>query len=172
MAPAKMNDLRRLVDRFLEWLLILLMGTMVFNVVWQVFTRFLLQNPSSYTEEFARFLLIWLGLLGAGYCAGKKSHLAIDIVTSSLSEPFKSIAVLFGHAMILIFAVVVLLVGGHKLVQTTFSYQQTSAALQIPLGYIYLALPLSGILIAFYSLMSLIEESHALARWISSGGRR
>jgi TRAP-type C4-dicarboxylate transport system permease small subunit len=52
---------------------------MVLNVAWQVLTRFVLQNPSSYTEELARYLLIWLGLLGAGYCVGQRSHLAIDI---------------------------------------------------------------------------------------------
>jgi TRAP-type C4-dicarboxylate transport system permease small subunit len=157
MAPEMMTNLREYVDRMLEWLLILLMALMVFNVIWQVLTRFVLQDPSSYTEEVARYLLIWLGLLGAGYCVGQRSHLAIDVVTSRFSEPLKSISTVFSHAVIFLFAVVVLVTGGYRLVEITLSFHQTSAALQIPLGYVYLALPFSGLLIAFYSIMSLIE---------------
>ena len=65
------------------------------------------------------------------------------------------------NRLILIFAVVVLLAGGLRLVQTTLNYQQTSAALQIPLGYVYLVLPLSGLLISFYSLVFLAAELRA-----------
>jgi len=140
----------------------MLMALMVFNVIWQVLTRFVLQSPSSYTEELARYLLIWLGLLGAGYCVGQKSHLAIDVVTSRFSEASRLISSLIGHTFILLFAWVVLIAGGQKLVQTTMAYRQTSAALQIPLGYVYMVLPLSGLLIAFYTILSLIEETRSL----------
>jgi len=161
-AGTEMNRVRQQVDKVLEWILVLLMALMVINVVWQVLTRFVLQNPSSYTEEVARYLLIWLSLLGAGYCVGQKSHLAIDIVTSRFSGPAKHIANLFGHAAVLMFAAVILVTGGQRLVQTTLAYQQTSAALQIPLGYVYLILPLSGLLISFYALYSFVEEVRVL----------
>jgi TRAP-type C4-dicarboxylate transport system permease small subunit len=157
-----MDQVRKGVDRVLEWVLILLMALMVLNVIWQVLTRFVLQNPSSYTEELARYLLIWLGLLGSAYCVSRKSHLAIDIFTSSLSGTRKHLSNLLGHTMILLFAAVVLVTGGQRLVQTTLTYQQTSAALQIPLGYVYLALPLSGVLIIFYSLLSFLQETRCL----------
>jgi TRAP-type C4-dicarboxylate transport system permease small subunit len=153
-----MDQVRKQVDRILESVLITLMALMVFNVIWQVLTRFIFRDPSSYTEELARYLLIWLGLLGAGYCVGQKSHLAIDIVTSRFSGRARLIANLIGHSVILIFAVTVLIAGGQQLVQTTLAYRQTSAALQIPLGYVYLVLPLSGLLIVFYSILSLIAE--------------
>jgi len=164
MASEQMNQIRQKVDRILEWVLVMLMSLMVINVIWQVLTRFVLQNPSSYTEELARYLLIWLGLLGAGYCVGQKSHLAIDIVTSRFSGPARYVSNLFVHTVILLFAVAVLVAGGQRLVQTTLAYQQTSAALQIPLGYVYLGLPLSGLLIAFYSLFSIFEETRVLFR--------
>lgn len=151
-----MIKIRRHVDKALEWLLVSLMTLMVLNVVWQVISRFVLRDPSSYTEELARYFLIWLGLLGAGYCVGKKSHLAIDIMISKFSATQRHIARLFAHAVIMLFALVVLIAGGLKLVQTTLTYQQTSAALQIPLGYVYLALPISGFLIVFYSLYALV----------------
>ena len=71
---------KKMIDKRLELALIILMGVNVLNVLWQVFTRFVLRDPSSFTEELARYLLIWVGLLGASYAAGKKMHLAIDVV--------------------------------------------------------------------------------------------
>ncbi len=65
--------IRRGVDFALEWLLVALMSLMVVNVLWQVATRFLLNDPSSFTEEIARYLLIWVGLLGSAYAVGKRS---------------------------------------------------------------------------------------------------
>jgi TRAP-type C4-dicarboxylate transport system permease small subunit len=161
-----MSRARKIIDRFLESLLIGLMGAMVVNVVWQVLTRFLLRNPSSYTEELARYLLIWLGLLGAGYCVGRQAHLAIDLVTSKLEGSAKHGCKLFGYSAILGFSLLVLVVGGTRLVYTTLAYQQTSAALQIPLGWVYLALPLSGALITFYCIGSILFEAQMLRRCI------
>ena len=48
-------------------------------VCWQVFSRFILRAPSSYTEELARFLLIWIGVLGASYAYRTKAHLGLDL---------------------------------------------------------------------------------------------
>jgi TRAP-type C4-dicarboxylate transport system permease small subunit len=157
-----MRNIRSIIDRSLEGLLISVMGFMVCNVIWQVLTRFLLRNPSSYTEELARYLLIWLGLLGAGYCVGQKAHLAIDLLTTSLEGRVKHVCSLFGHFMILVFALLVLVLGGTRLVYTTLAYKQTSAALQIPLGWVYLALPLSGMLTVFYCVHSILNEAQSL----------
>ena len=71
-----LQRIRFTVDTLLEWALILLMATMVINVLWQVFTRFIIGNPSQYTEELARYLLIWLGLFGASYSSSRGAHLA------------------------------------------------------------------------------------------------
>ena len=71
-----MQKIRRTIDKVLAWFLIGLMGIAVLNVLWQVFTRWVLQDPSSYTEELARYLLIWIGLLGAAYAAGLTAHAA------------------------------------------------------------------------------------------------
>ena len=87
-----LERVKKSTDRLLELALILLMGANVINVLWQVFTRFVLKDPSSFTEELARFLLIWVGLLGASYAAGKKMHLAIDVALQALKDK-KKIAV-------------------------------------------------------------------------------
>ncbi|MCK4758607.1 MAG: TRAP transporter small permease subunit, partial [Candidatus Aminicenantes bacterium] len=66
-----LEKIKKRVDTILEGILITVMAANVLNVLWQVFTRFVLRDPSSFTEELARYLLIWVGLLGASYAAGQ-----------------------------------------------------------------------------------------------------
>ena len=153
-----MSAIRGMVEKALEWTLVVLMGFMVINVLWQVATRFLMRNPSSYTEEVARYLLVWVGLLGASFAAGKRIHLSIDLVPERLQGRRRHLLLLFVEACIFTFALLVLVIGGGSLVRLTLSLGQTSAALQVPLGYVYLVLPLSGLLMMFFSALHVADE--------------
>ena len=149
--------LKNKVDFVIEYLLIFLMSVMVLNVLWQVFTRFILEDPSSFTDELARYLLIWLGLIAAGYVTGQKMHLAIDYLIGKMSKDWKRKVTYLINLLVFLFALAILFGGGIYLVQLTLQLNQISAALQIKLGYVYLALPISGLLIMFYSVMNVIE---------------
>jgi TRAP-type C4-dicarboxylate transport system permease small subunit len=153
---------RAAVDKVVEGMLIVLFAAMTLNVLWQVFTRFVLGNPSSYTEELARYLLVWLGLLGGAYAVGKKMHLAIDLVPTLVKGPKRIMLEIFIQSSIFIFAAAIVLWGGLSLVGLTLTLRQVSAALQIQLGYVYLVLPLSGILMMFYSATFILESIRAL----------
>ena len=85
-----LSKTKSVLDFLLKWILVTIMAVMTINVLWQVFTRFILQNPSSYTEELARYSLVWLGVLGASYVAGQKLHLAIDLLLIKLKGKSKS----------------------------------------------------------------------------------
>lgn len=150
------------VDRLLEGLLVVIFGVLVVDVLWQVFTRYVMQDPSSFTGELARYLLIWLGLMGASYAFGKRAHLAIDLFVNSRSRRGKQIVQLIIEVCVLLFALLVMVAGGLQLVSITFSLGQTSAALGLPLGYVYLSLPLSGILIIFYAAVYITERLREL----------
>ena len=141
-----------------------LMATMVMAVLWQVFTRFVLRDPSSITEELVRFGLIWLGLLGAAYGFGKRYHLAIDLLHRRSSKSTKRGLDLVTHLLVIVFAFWVFVIGGSRLVDLTLAMGQTSAALEIERGYISLALPFSGLAMIFYSLMSMLEALRGHAR--------
>ena len=78
--------LRSLIDSVLEKILISIMSLMVINVLWQVFSRYILSDPSSFTDELARYLMIWLGVLGAAYVAGKGNHVAITYFSEKLND--------------------------------------------------------------------------------------
>ncbi len=153
-----MRGLRERVDRLLERVLATLMALMVINVCWQVVTRFILRQPSSFTEEAARFLLIWVGLLGASYALGQRMHLAIDVL-ARWKPSWRPGLRITSLAVTATFALLVLGVGGARLVLLTLELGQTSAALGWSLGYVYLALPLSGLLMTFYALSELSEPA-------------
>ena len=157
-AASPMQKFKKGVDRVLAWTLTTLSAVLVIDVLWQIVSRYLLENPSSFTEELARFLLIWVGFLGASYAAGQRMHLAVDILPNKMKgrkKVFLDVGLLLGG---LVFVVAVMVFGGTRLVQDTFNFGQTAAALQVPLGYVYIALPLSGLLIVFYTFVQISEE--------------
>jgi TRAP-type C4-dicarboxylate transport system permease small subunit len=149
--------LRVAIDWLLGSVICVLMAAMVINVLWQVFTRFVLRDPSSFTEEAARYMMIWVGLLGSAYAAGKKSHLALDLITGRLQGGRKRASEIIIQSMVLLFTLAVLVGGGGRLVWIQLSLGQQSAALQLKLGYVYLAVPLAGIFISFYTVVFLVE---------------
>lgn len=152
-----MRTVRNALDRVLGTVLAGLMAAMVSNVLWQVCTRFILRTPSSFTEEVARYLMIWVGLLGAAYATGRKGHLALDLLTGRLQGGARRTSELFIHAVVLAFAALVMVGGGGRLVWVQLTLGQKSAALQLNIGLVYLAVPLAGAAIALYSLGALLD---------------
>lgn len=140
------------VNRLTGGFLVVLMVAMVLDVCWQVFTRFVLSNPSSFTEELAGFFLIWIGLLGGAYAFQTRAHLGIDVLTYRLEGTVRRFVDILINAFVLCFAVFVMGIGGLKLVRLTLALEQISPSLAIPMGYVYIVIPLSGVLTALYAL--------------------
>jgi len=144
--------IRKKIDKALEFLLVILMGALVLDVVWQVISRFIFKDPSSFTDELATFLLIWVGLAGATYVKGKNEHLAIDILHAKLSPRSLNHMMIIINLLIIAFSLSVMVVGGSWLVYTRFVLGQLSAALQLPVGYVYIIVPISGLLMCYYAI--------------------
>lgn len=154
-----MDRLISFTDRILAWIMVTLMGILVIDVVWQVTTRYALGSASSFTEEIARFLLIWIGLLGSVYAYRKNLHLAFDYFSAKVTGRRKIWLGTFIHSLIALFSFLVLVLGGGYLVQLTWELNQVSAALQIRLAYVYSVLPLSGLLLMLYA-VNFIKDLH------------
>lgn len=146
------NRLKLAVDRVIAAFSVTVMIALVICVVWQVFSRYVLNQPSTLTDELARFLMIWVGLLGAAYTVGAQRHLSIDLLAMSLNKRKQTVLSLLINLLILAFAGSVIVIGGLKLIDKTLSTSQVSAAMQIPMGYVYIILPLSGAIMMFYAL--------------------
>lgn len=148
-----MKKLIQVTDHLLQASLVVLMAGLVINVAWQVASRYLLGDPSSFTEEIARFLLLWIGLLGGCHAYRTRSHLGLDLLTGSMNQAARHFTLFLVLVVTVLFALLVLVYGGGRLVALTLELKQTSAALAIPMGYVYLVLPVSGLLITLYSVV-------------------
>jgi TRAP-type C4-dicarboxylate transport system permease small subunit len=148
--------IRKTVDMILSRLVVVIMAILVLDVIWQVASRYIMKEPSSWTDELAGFLLIWVGLLGAAYATGMKDHLAIDLLPRRLDPGRRKYLYIVINSLITAFALIILVIGGIRLVYITFKLNQISSALQIPVGYVYLVVPLCGVFILFYAVHDIV----------------
>jgi TRAP-type C4-dicarboxylate transport system permease small subunit len=149
--------IRRKIEKILEGALVFFMSFLVIDVLWQVASRYLMNSPSNYTDELAGYLLIWVGVLGAAYVAGKREHLAIDLLIQRSAPERRFKLEMIVSALIVLFSVAVFVVGGTWLAYTRFYLSVKSSALGMPLGIVYLVLPVSGILIAYFDIDNMIK---------------
>ena len=144
------------LDRMLSVLLAFLMAGAPFNVVWQIASRYGLGDPSLWTDELARYLLVWLGILGAAAALGRNAHLAVDILPRDLSGRFLVPLRVGCDLLVGVFAASVLVFGGSRLVKMSFDLGQSSPAMGIPMGFVYGVIPMAGLLMVFFSVHSLV----------------
>lgn len=150
-----MNIIKRSLDKVLGIFCVALLGFLVILVTWQVFTRFVLDNPSVISEELAKIVFVWLVLFGSAYVFGEREHMAIEYMKDKLPLKIKSIVEIFIEIVIFAFSGFVLVWGG--IIATELTLTQQSAALQVPIGYLYSALPITGVIILYYCLYNIVE---------------
>ncbi len=153
-----MSATLRIVDKLLGGVLAVLVAAMVVSVTWQILSRYLFVVPAAWTEELARFLLIWIGMLGAAYAYRTRSHLGLDLLPQRLTGRGKTRLNAVSHLICMIFAATVLVVGGGSLVAMTWELRQYSAAMGLPIAYVYAVIPASGVLICLFALVGALER--------------
>lgn len=138
------------LNRVLTSFLCLLLALLVLSIVWQVLSRYVLNDPSSVTEELARFAMIWVALLGASYVFHLRLHLGLNLFTALLEGRQKIYAEAISLGAVALFAICVMIIGGGRLVLLTRELNQVTAVMGLPMAYVYSVIPLSGILILLY----------------------
>jgi len=151
-----MERIYLILNRIIETLLVVIFGLLVIDVVWQVVSRYVVGQSSSFTEEFARFSLIWLTVLGAAYINGsKEGHLSMDFLLSKLPSDKRANRQKVIQILMAVFALIIMVIGGGNLVYITLTLGQISSALQVPLGFVYAIVPISGVIIIFFSIYNI-----------------
>ena len=135
---------------FLHVLLVFVFSVLVIDVIWGVGSRYLLGTQASWSEELARLLMVWLALLGAALACREDRHLGLDVVVRSWPQEVQRLGRLVVYLVIFFFAAAIMFWGGWQLVDQRFASGQTLPALGIAKGWFYLALPVSGLLIAMF----------------------
>lgn len=146
----------QLID-VLNLVLIVAVALLLLDVVLGVFTRYVMGEQAKWTEELARFLLIWVSLLGSAVAFGSKAHLGVDFFVSKFHAEGRKVTAVFVHLVVLFFAIAIFLYGGGQIVIDALEMEQTTPALGWKMGYIYLALPISGFFMVLFTIENLIE---------------
>ena len=152
-----LTTFRNLLDRLILFISSFALMLLVVTVTWQVFSRYVLNDPSSWTDELARYAMVWLGLLGASYLFGIKGHLAITLLDGYLRDKGKAHVALqlLINAISFAFVSLAMLKGGIALMGRTT--QQLSPALQLPMSTVYSILPISAVIILIYLTLNTID---------------
>ncbi|MGL5656610.1 MAG: TRAP transporter small permease [Fusobacteriaceae bacterium] len=150
-----MEKFRLAINKILIIFSSIVLIALVIAVTWQVVSRYVLNNPSSFTDEFSRFSLIWIGMLGATYAFSTNSHLSIDILETKLSNLAKLKLQICIYILVLLFLLIVPIYGGGQLSLNTMG--QLSPSLQVPMGMVYSILPISSIINASYIILDIIN---------------
>ena len=168
--PAALRVLKDGLTRGLELLIIATMALLVVDVVWGVFTRYALGQQAKWSEELARFLLVWVALLGGALAFRTKAHLGVDYFVNQLHPDARRLTAVVADLVVLFFAGAVLLLGGASVVREALALEQTTPALGWKMGYVYLALPISGFFVVLYTVDNLMETLRGRPAGRSSGG--
>jgi TRAP-type C4-dicarboxylate transport system permease small subunit len=149
---------RKFSDFVLSWIVIALFAILTIDVLWGVFSRYILGAQTRWTDELATTLMVWVSLLGAALVYGEKGHLGVDYFVGKLDPAAQRLTELFAHLLVLIFALVVMVYGGSTLVERTLDANQLLPALGWKKGYGYSVVPLSGLFLAFYAIEGAVRS--------------
>ncbi len=153
-----MKTLEKILDAVMRFLMALSMFILVAFGTWQIFSRWILKDPSTFTDELLRYVLIIAGMIGSAYCFYRDEHLALTLVTDRAKGPFKFILSLFIEACILFFVVYVFIFGGLKLSATATN---VSSVMRIPMKTLYLIEPLCGVMIVIARILKYAQALSA-----------
>lgn len=152
-----MKALREILNKILNVLAGVSFIAMVVLTCWQVFTRYVLQNPSSWSEELVSYLFAWASLLGASLVTGERGHMNIPIVVERMGKGAQKALGIFGELVAFAFSAIILVYGGIQI--TNLAMGQMTSALGVPVGIFYVVLPLCGVLNMIYTVLNIVDIS-------------
>lgn len=149
------------INCVLEWGALLFLAITVIACVVQVFTRYVLNNSLTGTDEVARYAFIWMSCLGAGVCTQKGAHAAVTLISEKIARKpvVKSVYNIVIHLMIIVFSCIMIYYGFALL---DVVKRQYSAMLGIRMDCMYLAIPIGGIAILMNAVYIIIEDIESL----------
>ena len=150
-----MKQIRKILNYSLDALAGVSFLAMVALTCWQVFTRYILRNPSSWSEELVSYLFAWMSLFGASLVVGERGHMNIPIVVEQFGKKGRKFFAIFAEVIACIFAGVILVYGGIQI--TNLAMGQMTSSLGLPVGVFYIILPLSGVINIVYTTLNIID---------------
>jgi len=151
-----MERISDMINRFTEIAVFIIISVMALDVFIEVIFRYVLLFPLFWTEEFARYCLVWSSLLAAGIALKRGQHIAVTFVTDRLPKRIRVMAALLGDIFVATMLVVILWGGIYLVVLTR---HQLSPAMRLPMSLPYIAIPTGSAIMLFHVLTSIYRRS-------------
>lgn len=153
--PDIMQALRKVLNKIMNVLAGVSLIAMVVLTCWQVFTRYILSNPSTWSEELVGYLFAWASLFGASLITGERGHMNIPVVVEKMPAGAQKFFAVLGELIALAFSVIILVYGGYKI--TLLAMGQMTSSLGVAVGVFYVTMPVCGIINVLYTILNIAD---------------
>lgn len=150
-----LHSIRKGIDLVLSSACAVVFGLMVIVGTYQIVTRYFFNSPSTVSEELLTYSFTWMALLASAYVFGKRDHMRMGFVADKLTGTPKKVLDIVIECLNMLLAASIMVYGGYTIMN--LSMTQITASLGIPMGVVYIVVPLSGILIVLYSILNIID---------------
>lgn len=144
-----------ILNRSIKVLTILLLSVLTILVPAEVFLRYLFGKSLYITEEFTRYLMVWVVFLASSLALREDSHISIGILVNRFRGRTRAWLNLIGHVLLVIFLVFLITEG---IIALRFQMDQIIPSLGLPIFWFYLAIPVGSFLMIL-NLLPKIWES-------------
>ena len=151
-----LSFMKKWMTRLLAGIATVLLSIMTLLVLYQVFTRYILNNPAAFTEELVRYFLIWTGFIGAAYAFSTREHMSLTLIRDKFTGKAHTALLVVIDGLILLMAIFVFTIGGFKLAVS--ASREFSALLGIPRSLVYSIAPISGVFIVLAQIINIYED--------------
>lgn len=149
-----MISLKNMLTKLLGTISIILFAILVCVTAWQVFSRQVLNAPSTWSEELSKILFVWLAFAGSAFLFGERGHIAVDFLARRLPVTAQRILQVIVQITIVGFVVLAMVWGGY--LASSIAWNQQMTALPLTLGWVYIIIPIAGVFIAIFAVIDLI----------------
>lgn len=146
---------KKFLDRVLAAACVALFAVLVLTVSWQVFSRQVLNAPSNWSEQLAKYVFVWLGMFGAALVFSERGHIAVDFLIRKCPAGVQRVAAVIVQLAVIAFAALALVWGGSRMVLLT--WDQSLTVLPAQVGPFHLVMPITGVIIILYAVHHLVS---------------
>lgn len=150
-----MRRFKGVITKALEVICVVLFVFITIVGTYQIVTRYVFNAPSTISEELLTFSFTWMALLSAALVFGKREHMRMEFIADKFKGKAGATLSIISEIIVLIFSALVLVYGGIQI--TRLTVLQVTASLGVPMSYIYIIVPISGILIVLYNIINIGE---------------
>lgn len=150
-----LKTVKKSLDNLLLFSSLTMLGIMVLVIIIQVFSRQIIGNTPSWSEELSRTLFVWVSFLGIAYGFKEKLHIALGLIVNMMPDKMqdvfdyiaKGIVIIFGITMIYYGWDFMILMGGSRM-----------PGIGLPSSVLYASIPISGFFITLYGIELLFKK--------------